>query len=77
MSVENYLKEDKISHESRVDLKVLGEFRKEHDEHILKKCLDPLGVDYNYIYSPCSVGVQVFIRCRCKVEKDITNYEDW
>lgn len=77
MGIENYLHEDTIRHEAKVDLKKIESFRKEHDEHDRKPSPAATGATYSYSYHPTSVGTIIEITCRCGAKLDATDYDSF
>jgi len=78
MSIEDYLKGNKIKHEARVDLAKLRKFRRAHNSHINRDSPDPIfKPEYSFMYGHSTDGVTVEIICECGKMEDITDYSDW
>jgi hypothetical protein len=62
---------------SEEEADLAAEFWDEHECRLRGKYRGATGGGNDIIFSPCSIGVGVTVRCACGAEKDVTDYSSW
>lgn len=77
MGIQNYVRHGIISHQTPIDPRKLKTFRKVHDPHDRAPSIAASGATYTYTYHPTGVGTIIRVKCRCGIEEDLTDYDNW